>query len=159
MPSRIRPLTYKAIVAVLAATMAGSPAIGQSAKNNMLKWELPNTLSPEGRTMVAAMAATPLPNPEPPLEAQRKFVADLQTRMGAELAKRYDVRVEQSSIGGVPVKIVYPKGSAALGTGPVLLNLHGGGFQLDSGSLTETIPIAALSGIPVVAVLYRPGST
>jgi acetyl esterase/lipase len=42
-----------------------------------------------------------------------------------------------------------------LGKGAVLLNLHGGGFQLDSGSLTETIPIAALSGEPVVSVLYR----
>jgi acetyl esterase/lipase len=44
---------------------------------------------------------------------------------------------------------------ASLGKGPVLLNLHGGGFAIDSGSLTETIPIAARSGIPVVAVLYR----
>jgi acetyl esterase/lipase len=35
------------------------------------------------------------------------------------------------------------------------MNLHGGGFAVDSGSLTENIPIAALTGIEVVAVLYR----
>ncbi len=33
--------------------------------------------------------------------------------------------------------------------------MHGGGFNSDSGSLTETIPIANLTQTKVVAVLYR----
>ena len=37
----------------------------------------------------------------------------------------------------------------------VLINLHGGGFTTDSGSLTESIPIANLTHTKVVAVLYR----
>jgi acetyl esterase/lipase len=37
----------------------------------------------------------------------------------------------------------------------VLLNLHGGGFNSDSGSYTESIPIAGFTKIKVVAVLYR----
>jgi acetyl esterase/lipase len=37
----------------------------------------------------------------------------------------------------------------------VLINLHGGGFNADSGSFAESIPIAGYSGIKVVAVLYR----
>jgi acetyl esterase/lipase len=37
----------------------------------------------------------------------------------------------------------------------VLLDLHGGGFNSDSGSYTESIPIASYTGIKVVAVLYR----
>jgi len=37
----------------------------------------------------------------------------------------------------------------------VLINFHGGGFDSDSGSLTETIPIANLAKVKVVAVLYR----
>jgi epsilon-lactone hydrolase len=37
----------------------------------------------------------------------------------------------------------------------VLINLHGGGFNSDSGSLTESIPIANLTGTKVIAVLYR----
>ena len=37
----------------------------------------------------------------------------------------------------------------------VLMDLHGGGFDSDSGSYTESIPIAGYSKIKVVAVLYR----
>jgi acetyl esterase/lipase len=37
----------------------------------------------------------------------------------------------------------------------VLLNLHGGGFNSDSGSYTESIPLADYAKIKVVAVLYR----
>jgi acetyl esterase/lipase len=85
----------------------------------------------------------------------RQMVAAMQTAMGAKLEQRYGVRVEETVIAGVPVRIVYPKGVETLGKGAVLLNLHGGGGKVDSGSLTETIPIAALSGVPVVAVLYR----
>ncbi|MEG3162774.1 alpha/beta hydrolase fold domain-containing protein [Sphingomonas sp. LB2R24] len=134
------------------------PAAAQTASTpvrNMAVWPLPNTLSAEGRAMAAAMAAAPTPNPMPPIAAQRQFIDALQSTMGAQMTKRDGVRVEETSIAGVPVRIIYPKGVTALGKGPVLLNLHGGGFQLDSGSLTETIPIAALTGIPVVAVLYR----
>ena len=37
----------------------------------------------------------------------------------------------------------------------MLINLHGGGFTTDSGSLTESIPIAHLTQTKVVAILYR----
>jgi len=37
----------------------------------------------------------------------------------------------------------------------VLINLHGGGFNSDSGSLIEGIPIANLAKIKVVSVYYR----
>ncbi len=158
MPSKIRYLIHKAVMAAMVAAVAKGAAIAQTAapgEKNLAKWELPNTLSPQARAMAAAMAAAPVPDPAPPLEAQRRFVADLQAGLGGDLAKRYDVHIEKSSIAGVPVRILLPKGTRALGSGPVLLNLHGGGFQADSGSLTETVPIAALTGIPVVAVLYR----
>jgi acetyl esterase/lipase len=158
MPSKIRYLIHKAVMAAMVAAVAKGAASAQTASpgtKNLAKWELPNTLSPEGRAMVAALAAAPVPDPAPPLEAQRRFVADLQAGMGGEMARRYGVRVEQSSIAGVPVRVLYPKGVTSLGKGPILLNLHGGGFQADSGSLTETVPIAALTGVPVVAVLYR----
>lgn len=159
MLSKLRYLIHKAVMAAMVAAVAkAAAAAAQTAptdQKNIAKWALPNTLSPEARAMAAAMAAAPVPSPEPPLKAQRQFIDDLQKGMGAELVKRHGVRVEQSSIAGVQVRIVYPKGVTSLGKGPVLLNLHGGGFQFDSGSLTETIPIAALTGIPVVAVLYR----
>jgi len=96
-----------------------------------------------------------MPNPMPPMPVIRKIVDEMQASMGAQLEKRYAVRIEAGVIAGVPVRIVYPKGVTSLGTGAVLVNLHGGGGKVDSGSLTETIPIAALTGIPVVSVLYR----
>lgn len=125
------------------------------AQSNLLTRPAPATLSPEGRAAVAAMAGTPLPDPLPPLAVQRRMLGQMQDAMGAALAERYRVRVEAATIAGVPVRIVYPRGVTVLGKGRVLVNLHGGGFQIDSGSLTETIPIAAISGVPVVSVLYR----
>ena len=143
--------------AAIAASLSVSATWAQTAplERNIAVWPLPETLSPEGRALASQMAAMPQPDPLPPLDMQRQIIGGMQQAMGAELLKRYDVRVTESTIAGVPVRIVYPKGTAELDKGAVLLNLHGGGFQLDSGSLTETIPIAALSGVPVVSVLYR----
>ncbi len=68
-------------------------------------------------------------------------------------AARYRVTVKDRTIAGVPVRVFTPAGTPP--SGAVLLNLHGGGFVVDSGSLTENIPIAALTGMTVVAVRYR----
>lgn len=68
---------------------------------------------------------------------------------------RFGVEVMPSSMADVPVQIVRKKGGVADPSAPLLINFHGGGFQLDSGSLTETIPIAGLTGLTVAAVLYR----
>lgn len=141
------------LVGAGAATLL-APSPSQLA-HNMASWSLPDTLSPKGREVAAQMSSTHLPNIAPPIFLQRKIIDSLQNKMGDVFEKRYAVHIVSTTIAGVPVRIVYPKGMSALGTGPVLMNLHGGGFQLDSGSLTETIPVAALSGIPVVAVLYR----
>ena len=139
----------------LAAQAFAQTAPALTPVHNIMTWPLPETLSPEGRAVAGAMANAPTPNPLPPIAVQRQMIDGMQQTMGAQLVKRYDVRVEAATIAGVPVRIVYPKGMTSLGKGAVLLNLHGGGFQLDSGSLTETVPIAALTGLPVVAVLYR----
>jgi monoterpene epsilon-lactone hydrolase len=143
---------------MLVAALASAPALAQTTpapERNILTWPMPETVSPEGRAMTAAMLAQPMPNPMPSIEIQRQLIGGMQEAMGAQLQQRHGVRVEASTIAGVPVRIIYPKGVTQLGKGPVLLNLHGGGFRVDSGSLTETIPIAALTGLPVVAVLYR----
>lgn len=135
-------------------TTALTPSASESA-HNMASWPLPNTLSATGRQVATKMSNTHLPNILPPLFLQRKIIDSLQNKMGGVFEQRYGVHIDSTTIAGVPVRIIYPKGMKQLGAGPILLNLHGGGFQLDSGSLTETIPIAARAGIPVVAVLYR----
>ena len=58
-------------------------------------------------------------------------------------------------MAGVPVRRVTPLHVPAANAGKVLLDLHGGGFDSDSGSYTESIPIAYYARVPVVAALYR----
>lgn len=70
-------------------------------------------------------------------------------------AKRFEVDVSKGKMAGVPVKWLLRKGSAPAADKRLLINFHGGGFMLDSGSLTETVPIAGLTGIPVVTAMYR----
>ena len=48
-----------------------------------------------------------------------------------------------------------PGSAEPIHTDRVLMCLHGGGFNSDSGSYTESIPIANLTRARVVAVLYR----
>jgi epsilon-lactone hydrolase len=67
----------------------------------------------------------------------------------------YPAAVTDDKIAGVPVHIVVPEGLPDANKDKVLLNLHGGGFNSDSGSYTESIPIAGMTKIKCVAVLYR----
>jgi len=87
------------------------------------------------------------------LEQRRSGTDAWQNRAGAFSKTLYPVNVEESTIAGVPVHIIAP----LTGADPnrILINIHGGGFNSDSGSLTESIPIANLTKIKVIAVLYR----
>ncbi len=84
----------------------------------------------------------------------RPLTEQIQALVGAEQRKVHAVTVTEDVIAGVPVRRIAPA-SGSVDRRRTLLNLHGGGFATDSGSLTENIPIAALSGLEVVAVLYR----
>jgi acetyl esterase/lipase len=64
-------------------------------------------------------------------------------------------QIAEDKIAGVPVRVVTPEGLPEGNRDKVLLNLHGGGFEVDSGSYTESIPMAGFTKIKVVAVLYR----
>jgi monoterpene epsilon-lactone hydrolase len=69
--------------------------------------------------------------------------------------KLYPATITEDKIADVPVRIVVPEGLPEANKEKVLLNLHGGGFNSDSGSYTESIPMAGMTKIKVVAVLYR----
>jgi epsilon-lactone hydrolase len=62
--------------------------------------------------------------------------------------------VGETSLAGVRTDIITPLHASADPT-RVLINLHGGGFITDSGSLIEGVPIANLAKIKVVSVYYR----
>lgn len=113
---------------------------------------LPPTLSEAGRAAVEADEKTP-PAPRD-LPGWREHQDRFQQEFGARQMRRYPVDIATSEIAGVPVRLIRPAGAPAR-RNMVLLNLHGGSFNSDSGSLTENIPLAALTRIPIVAVLYR----
>jgi acetyl esterase/lipase len=114
---------------------------------------VPETIS----TQAQRVLARPEPDQGPPQSlAQRRTGTDAYTA-GARVAwsALCPNQLVEDMIAGVPVRIVTPGGLPEANRDKVLLNLHGGGFNSDSGSYTESIPISSYSKIKVVAVLYR----
>ena len=114
---------------------------------------VPQTISPEAQKSISR--AEPDQGPPQPLEARRKMTDAYTARARVEWTKLCPNTIVEDKIAGVPVRIVTLDGVPDKNKDKVLLNLHGGGFNSDSGSYTESIPIASYSGIKVVAVLYR----
>jgi epsilon-lactone hydrolase len=64
-------------------------------------------------------------------------------------------QIAEDKIAGVPVRIVTAGEIPPANRDKVFINIHGGGFNADSGSYAESIPIASYSGVKVVSVMYR----
>jgi epsilon-lactone hydrolase len=115
---------------------------------------LPMTISPEARDYLTHPVIHPGPNAT--VEEVRAATDAMQAHDTQANLARYPVKIAQSTIAGVPVRLVTPVDPIpADKTDHVLICLHGGGFTTDSGSLTESIPIAHLTRTKVVSVLYR----
>jgi epsilon-lactone hydrolase len=114
---------------------------------------VPTTISPDAQKMLAR-AVSDMASPQT-LDQRRRGTDRWQAGAGEESKKLYPVNVAADTIAGVPVRVVTPLTDASGKSDRVLINLHGGGFDSDSGSLTESIPIANLTGTKVIAVLYR----
>jgi monoterpene epsilon-lactone hydrolase len=127
------------------------PATSDAALRAQHNPPVPQTVSTAARAELArARDAAPAS-----LEERREACARIQDELGSRQRDRYTVQIEERQIGGVPVHVFTPPHSSAEDGQPILVNFHGGGFVLDSGSMTENIPIAALSGLTVIAALYR----
>jgi epsilon-lactone hydrolase len=115
---------------------------------------VPKTISPEAQKFLARPASDAA---VPADLAKRRSGTDAwQARAGEQSRVLYPVKsISAETIAGVPVKIITPVEIPPAKEDRVLINVHGGGFNSDSGSLTETIPIAHLTQTKVVAVLYR----
>jgi len=114
---------------------------------------VPKTISPEAQRVLARQvsdAAVPQT-----LAERRTHTDEWQNRTGKAFQQKYPVTIQTAEIAGVPVRIITPLTVPAAKQDRVLINLHGGGFNSDSGSLTESIPAAFLTQTKVVAVLYR----
>jgi len=114
---------------------------------------VPTTISPEAQKLLARVvsdAAVP-----ETLEQRRSKTDKWQAGAGEAARKLYPVNIASDTIGGIPVRVITPLTASPEKQDRVLINLHGGGFNADSGSLSESIPMANLTGTKVIAVLYR----
>ncbi len=114
---------------------------------------LPATISPEAQRALGS--ATPDQGPPEPLAVRRSRTDAYTASARIAWSALCPNQLVEDKIAGVPVRIVTPDGMPKTTRDRVLLNLHGGGFDSDSGSYTESIPIAGYTRIKVVAVLYR----
>jgi monoterpene epsilon-lactone hydrolase len=158
---RIRDLIFLSIFAVSHYLSAQSTAPAQSdfatfdpdgTAHITRVIPMPTTVTPEARKWLAALTQK---RSGPETLAERRAHADVwRAQDSAEARKIYPVNIAEKVIAGVRTDIITPLPSE---TSParVLINLHGGGFNSDSGSLIEGIPIASLTKIKVVSVYYR----
>lgn len=114
---------------------------------------VPSTVSREAQRSLAK--AWPDDGKPQSLAERRSSTDTWQNGAGKAFEALYPVDVQSSTIAGVPVRVITPPDIPAGHQDRVLINLHGGGFNSDSGSLTESVPVAALSSTKTVAVLYR----
>lgn len=92
--------------------------------------------------------------PQVPMWLMRDALAPMFDWLGQQALETYPCDVVETVVDGVRCHRVEPTGGVRH-AGKLLINLHGGGFVVGSGSLVEAIPIAAETGCQVIAVDYR----
>ena len=114
---------------------------------------LPLTISDEARRMLGR----PAPDQGPPQSLEQRRASLTASTDAARIAwtKICPNSIVEDKMAGVPVRIVTPPEIPAANRDKVFINIHGGGFNADSGSYAESIPIASYAGVKVVAVMYR----
>ncbi|MBK7950631.1 MAG: alpha/beta hydrolase fold domain-containing protein [Deltaproteobacteria bacterium] len=96
-----------------------------------------------------------------PIEERRAALDRYYVEPRVEEARRaYPVEIAASTVGEVFTEVVTPTGGVpAENARRVLINLHGGGFSVGARSIgrLESIPVAHVARMKVVAVDYRQG--
>jgi acetyl esterase/lipase len=114
---------------------------------------MPNTVSPAAQQWLKQIEHET--SPEQDLAERRKRTDEWRARDSAEARRLYPVNIQEVTIAGVRTDIITPLSMPDANRNRVLVNLHGGGFNSDSGSLIEGIPISNLTKMKVVSVYYR----
>ena len=114
---------------------------------------MPSTVSPEAQDWLDSL--TRRSHAPQTLEQRRTSTDEWRKRDSAEALKFYPAKVEEAITAGVRTDIITPLNASAANGNRVLINLHGGGFNSDSGSLIEGVPISNLAKIKIVSVYYR----
>jgi len=162
MPRFERSLVPALLLAVSAATAQPQRSIPQTDSSYIDEKgtahltrvvPVPETISPEAQKWLAQPRSDADENVS---VAENRSRADKwQETLAKDMQSMYPTALAKDTIAGVPVRVITPPEIPIAKRNRVLLNVHGGGFQLDSGSLAETIPIASLTQTKVIAVLYR----
>ena len=114
---------------------------------------MPSTVSPQAQQWLKDIEHE---QPQPNDVAEIRARTDTwQKSQSAEAKRLFPVNVEETTTAGVRTDIITPLTMPEANRKRVLINLHGGGFISDSGSLIEGIPIAYLAQMKVVSVYYR----
>jgi acetyl esterase/lipase len=114
---------------------------------------MPITVSPEAQNWLKEIDHESPQSKD--LAEIRKGTDAWRVRDSAEAKRLYPVNIQETTIAGVRTDIITPLTMPEANKNRVLINLHGGGFISDSGSLIEGDPIANLAKIKVVSVYYR----
>jgi len=114
---------------------------------------MPSTISPESQKWLNSLARQKYTLQT--LAERRAATDKWRAEDSAEARKLFPVNVEENIIGGVRTDVITPLDTPEANRACVLINLHGGGFNSDSGSLIEGVPIAHLAKMKVVSVYYR----
>lgn len=114
---------------------------------------MPSTASPEAQKWLESLTHKKF-GPQS-LAEQRASTDKWRAEGSADARKHFPVNVEERIVAGVRTDIITPLDMPEANRGRVFINLHGGGFITDSGSLIEGIPIANLTKTKVVSVYYR----
>lgn len=158
----------KHILVVLSVSVLSLLASGQTASSNpdsatfdpdgtahiTRQVPMPATVSSEAQAWLKEIDRDS-PQPEETLAERRKHTDEWRARDSAEAKRLYPVHIEETTTAGVRTDIITPLSISEANKDRVLINLHGGGFNSDSGSLIEGVPIANLAKIKVVSVYYR----
>lgn len=121
-----------------------------------IRLDVPDTISEEAKAYLRfdPGQGQPADAPQVPMWLMRDALAPMFDWLGQQALEVYPCDVEETTIEGVRCHRITPQGGVRH-KDKLLINLHGGGFVIGSGSLVEAIPIAAETGCEVIAVDYR----
>jgi len=141
---------------------ASRPTFAQDGTTHVPAFDLPPSAFMSKEASEALKARAKAPAFEMPRELDISII-----RMGMEMVlapsvklmeEQYPANIVRQTIGGVPTRVVTPKG-IRIAANRVLINLHGGGFSMcaDACAILESLPVAAVGGYKVISVNYRQG--
>src|SRR6185369_7839841 len=115
-----------------------------------IKLDVPDTISEEAKAYLRfdPEAQMPEDTPRVPMWHLREPLAPMFEWLNQQALEVFPCDIEETAIEGVRCHRITPKGGIRH-AGKLLINLHGGGFVMRSGSPVEAIPIAAEPGCEV----------